>query len=466
VRRFHPPCDADRSTDDVLLFVLSGQSNMDGYGLLSEIDPEFAEPYPDVELYWEATRAVGPLVPAGAGADRAGPEVSFGRDIAAAFPNQRVMLMKYSVGGTNLYQQWYPGNDADDAGRGPLYRVWQGAIANAFSIIRERGLEPRVGGMIWMQGESDGFGDGEALAYETNLTRFIRRTRDDLGVESTTPFAIGRIFAPTVPLREVIQRAQTATAQAMFGASWVDTDDLGLTDSIHYDGPGQVSLGRRLAAGVINAPPLRPRELAPEADWSERIEEFSDYELALRLDVPLGPSWYIPTDVVYETDRREEIGDRSFERVAYLVELDGRDRERRWVWVSMEPFAPTVASFGVPTDEVWEGPLSNVNVRSSDVEAVDGVEGRIEFWSDCYSPGADGVYDAVDDHWTTDCYGSMQIHAQLPDLGLSPVFALNRWLYGDGSDIGIGAWGGRHPDWTFSQAGSAWETRRISVFVR
>ena len=467
IRRFHAPCDATRTTDDVLVFVLSGQSNMDGWGPIREIDPSLVEPFDEVDLFWSGHREIQPLVPASTVWDRIGPEVSFGRDIAAAYPNQRLAILKYSVGGTNLHWQWFPGADADDPARGPTYRAWQDMVRDGMAAFEEAGLTPHIAGMAWMQGESDAAGWTESLAHEANLFRFVRRTRDDLELDETMPFAIGRIFAEHYWARDDVRTAQEAVGDVGFGASWVDTDDLGLTDSVHYDGPGQITLGQRLAAAVINEQPPMSRSLAPDLDWSDVIEEFEEYELALRLEVPELATWRTPADVPYESDRRDELGDMTVERVAYLVELDARDRPRQWVWVSADAFADTVNSVGVPVDETWDGELANLSVRSNaGIGPVDAADGRIEFWSSCYSEGPGDVFDSDDDPWGSDCFGSMQLHADLGGEGFETLFALNRWVGGAGVDIGIGSWEGTHPDWTFSITASGWETRRVSVFVR
>ncbi|MFT6400435.1 MAG: hypothetical protein ACJAYU_005206, partial [Bradymonadia bacterium] len=75
-RRLHRPCAGDRDTDEALVFVLSGQSNMDGHGPLAELEPGYGDPYDEVELYWQSTGALSALIPASTVGGRIGPELS------------------------------------------------------------------------------------------------------------------------------------------------------------------------------------------------------------------------------------------------------------------------------------------------------------------------------------------------------------------------------------------------------
>jgi hypothetical protein len=89
-------------------------------------------------------------------------------------------------------------------------------------------------------------------------------------------------------------------------------------------------------------------------------------------------------------------------------------------------------------------------------------DGSIEFWSECYSEGANGVYD-YDDVITVgvDCYGSMQVH-----VSMATVLAVNSWANQGNAEVGIGESPGEHPDWTFTGNAGAFAIKRLEVYVR
>src|SRR5688572_25991945 len=76
----------DPAGDGVLdVYVLAGQSNMDGFGPVTGLPPSLRVAQPDVLLYWSESGELGPLVPASsAGAYYTGPEMTFGRTLADA----------------------------------------------------------------------------------------------------------------------------------------------------------------------------------------------------------------------------------------------------------------------------------------------------------------------------------------------------------------------------------------------
>jgi len=465
-RYFLTPCEGDREGEHVSVYLLSGQSNMDGHGLVVNA-PGWVEPYDDVRLFWQPVGSETAVGPASMWAGRFGPELSAARDLAAALPNERILFVKYAIGGTNLHTQWYPGSEPGDAA-GPLYDVWQDNLEAAIAEVEGQGRTPVIRGMFWMQGEADTVFDFP-FTYYGNLSRFIRRVREDAGAPDM-PFSIGRVFCPPdsgciIPNVPVIKACQESVAEHTRHTSWFDTDDLPLMDNIHYSAVGQLTLGRRFAASVLNEPETPRFEAYEPSELHELVPDGSDFELLLDLEVPLTAVWTTDTSVPYTVDRRGELGASTFDRVGYLVEAFTPDRGHQWVWVAADPFVEGTAALGVPADAIHDGPLERLTVRSSIEEVprmTDAEGGSIEFWSSCYGTGVDGIYDAEDVPTAPDCYGSMQIHHDDQVL-----FAFNRWASVLGSvDFGLGDWGRNHPDWTYSEASTAFTERRIRVYVR
>ncbi|MBN1393931.1 MAG: PEP-CTERM sorting domain-containing protein [Pirellulales bacterium] len=220
------------------VYLLAGQSNMVGRGVCAELDPPYDDPLPAVNFWnngsWTALRSGF-----GFTADHFGPEVSFGRAIAEAFPDDDIYLVKYGVGATNLAVDWKPD------GSGPCYNALKSTVDAALADLRADNRDPAVAGMLWMQGESDAQNSGYATAYQANLTDFIQSVREDFGA-SGAPFVIGRItaFYGTPEDNNKVRLAQQTVAELDDRADWFSTDDLQIgAVPGHYGTQGQIDLG-------------------------------------------------------------------------------------------------------------------------------------------------------------------------------------------------------------------------------
>jgi hypothetical protein len=96
-------------------------------------------------------------------ADGVGPEIAFGRDLARYYekikPNDRVAIIKFAHGGTNLHSQWKAGGDATTQGDSPVYRNFQKVVGLGLEALE---MDPAlnvddypIDAMLWVQGEAD-----------------------------------------------------------------------------------------------------------------------------------------------------------------------------------------------------------------------------------------------------------------------------------------------------------------------
>ncbi len=199
----------------VKVFILAGQSNMDGQADIRTIDflGEDKDPAkaallktfkPDGKNFvtrddvWVAYRGYHNLRTGlgGGGKDYSkpgnciGPEYAFGYYMGQALDEQ-VLLLKYGPGGTSLYQNWRPpsagipeGKKPEDVGvqyRGMVQNVHE-TLANLkqhFPTYNEKdGYE--IAGFVWFQGFNDMIEGGKPVAeYGTNLTCLIKDLRKD-----------------------------------------------------------------------------------------------------------------------------------------------------------------------------------------------------------------------------------------------------------------------------------------------
>ena len=220
---------ANRSTraSDYDVYLLAGQSNMDGYGRVAELPAELKKTQDEVMIYagtstadneTDAAKGMWAKLQPGHGAgfhsdgtanhysDRFGVELSFAARMRELRPDRNVAIIKYSRGGTSIAIDARGGAgcwDADfDLGEGAGKGINQydhclKTIRDAFAQrdIDGDGKEDRLipAGIVWMQGESDAcYGADIAKKYEKNLTQLMEllcaaMRHDDL------PIAIGRI---------------------------------------------------------------------------------------------------------------------------------------------------------------------------------------------------------------------------------------------------------------------------------
>ena len=102
-----------------------------------------------------------------------GPEISAGRELVELGYNP--VIIKITEGGTNLASDW---NSRDG---GELWQRWASEVGVALTELRNQGVEVRLRGFLWLQGESDsGTGNsGRARNYEG---RFRSLVEDFYGV--------------------------------------------------------------------------------------------------------------------------------------------------------------------------------------------------------------------------------------------------------------------------------------------
>ncbi len=286
-----PEGDSDSDTGEPVapleVYLLAGQSNMDGYGYVSGLPPSLRLPQAGVILYRGAVP--GPLTPDSTGGSAyVGPEVAFGARLAAE--GREVALVKHAVSGTDLATFWYPGETtgATDVGQG-----WAGLESElhaAATDLDARGRPWKWAGFVWMQGESDAGSPDWAASYDNNLTRLIRRVREETG-EAELPVVLGLIACEQLcTWSEEVRAAQQAVADADPAVQVVETLDLprNVRDPWHYDGPSERVLGQRFAEALLGLP-ISPAPSAALQIDSYRLDYDGDFTVGwtFHVDLPL-----------------------------------------------------------------------------------------------------------------------------------------------------------------------------------
>lgn len=235
------------------VWILAGQSNMDGYSYVSGLPPSWRIADPRVPLYWSGWGEFRSLEPTSFGGSYlTGPEVSFGHTLADA--GHTVALVKHAVGGTDLAYYWNPGLSNTDPSVGAGWATLVTSMDAAERQLNSSGEDWRWAGFVWMQGESDAMDLGMADAYASNLAHLIVRVREQTSA-AALPVVIGLISTESYWVyASTVRDAQRAVADADSAVVYVETDDLprNVLDLPHYDGVSNRVLGERFATAAVS----------------------------------------------------------------------------------------------------------------------------------------------------------------------------------------------------------------------
>lgn len=210
---------AQAGKSPVKVFILAGQSNMEGAGAVNAPpnsrnggqgtlqylvkSPATAERFKhtvdaggkwvvrDDVWIWYLGRKGGLTVGFGAGKDRIGPEFQFGHYVGEHIDNQ-VLLIKTAWGGKSLQKDFRPPSSGGQVG--PFYTEMIKHVKDVLGNLKENfpdydGQGYEIVGFGWHQGWNDGCSAPAVAEYEKNMVNFIRDVRKDLGVKDL-PFVI------------------------------------------------------------------------------------------------------------------------------------------------------------------------------------------------------------------------------------------------------------------------------------
>jgi hypothetical protein len=156
------------------VFVLMGQSNMQGAGRAKNLRAPYTETHERIRIWangrWEY------FVPT----QRHGPGVSFAHQLAEFWPNDTIGIIKVAVGATgiNAFAKDWSFERAQltyDGKKGPLYQDLMNAVAEARRISN-----PEFYGFFWKQAAADGSKKELAAAYYSSFETLVADLRTDL----------------------------------------------------------------------------------------------------------------------------------------------------------------------------------------------------------------------------------------------------------------------------------------------
>lgn len=123
-----------------------------------------------------------------------GPEFQFGHVVGEAF-DEPVLLIKTAWGGKSLFKDFRPPSAGGETG--PFYRQMIAEIREALASAADdfpalAGRELKISGFIWMQGWNDMFDEQARSEYEQNLAHLINDVRQEFELPKL-PAVIGEL---------------------------------------------------------------------------------------------------------------------------------------------------------------------------------------------------------------------------------------------------------------------------------
>ena len=229
----------------VKVFILAGQSNMEGHGEITlnpnknegkgsleylVKTPATAEKYKhlvdkdgawseraDVQI-WYLGRKGGLKAGYGVKETTIGPELGFGVVVGDAIDNP-VLLIKTAWGGKSLGKDFRPPSSGGEVG--PFYKemikLTREVMADAGTLFPQfKGRKLELAGLGWHQGWNDRVNQGFNDEYEKNMANFIRDVRKELNAPAL-PFVIAETgmsgHAEKHPRALSLMKAQAAVAE-------------------------------------------------------------------------------------------------------------------------------------------------------------------------------------------------------------------------------------------------------------
>jgi len=277
---------------EVDVYLLGGQSNMDGQGNIHELT-EVQKEMPERVFFWHD----GAFKPFVVGAfptsvtkkqERFGLEISFAQQVAGDRP---VYLVKFARGGMPLHHGWhggkwmggepasrrvnfYPGESSLDPNIGRLYADMIERFHAAVEQLKTDGHTPVVKGFLWMQGEQDSKNEVSATEYAESLKRLCRRIMEDLGLEQLK-MAYGQVLPHPEPLERFTHRDEIREAMrladmnsgspnAIPGSFMVRTDNCELKgDKVHHNTAGYYQMGLNFAEVFLRTANTEQQKVNP-----------------------------------------------------------------------------------------------------------------------------------------------------------------------------------------------------------
>jgi hypothetical protein len=232
------------------IYLLMGQSNMSGRGVLTEIAPGTLDPDDRIQLYGNDGRwrkaaepldtAQGQIDKVSSDPDGVGPGLAFAKAMLKRHPGRPIGLVTCAKGGSAI-GEWKPSTE-----RSTLY-------GSCLARAREAAPFGQIAGILWYQGETDARTEARAQAWAGLFTEMIIQFCSDLGKPDLLVAVVGLgdqpqsgKYAGQFPAWSTVRESQERLRldhQVYVSAAGLPRNP----DELHLNTDSQVRLGQALA---------------------------------------------------------------------------------------------------------------------------------------------------------------------------------------------------------------------------
>lgn len=257
---------------------LAGQSNMEGHTHISELQKKLtptqfqyysSEMTTRIKFYCDngknkSSSFTNVYLGQGVNASRYGPEIGIAETLEKANLKREVVLIKFCLGGTNIYSDWKSFSSSTSNSGSKLFNEFLDFGDTAIAELEDMGLEVNLRGLCWMQGESDATQDRmteKYEEYEKNLFDDIYQYFEDKVEDEFHIFDAYISDCSTWKNYAAINQAKENNAAKNPNHHIIDTLSEGLeydseptsgVDYFHYDSLSMIKLGQLFGEQIIS----------------------------------------------------------------------------------------------------------------------------------------------------------------------------------------------------------------------
>ena len=189
-----------------------------------------------------------------------GPEVGMAEVLSEEFPNENIVILKYTMSGYTINYHWLLKYERAD-----IYEAFLKFVETYMNYLLDKGYNAKIGAICWMQGESDTT-DFKASRYYENQVKLVEYMRADLSkyAENEGIYFIDAGISNSPYCEPGYPEVNKAKEQfaALSGLNvYFSTIQLGFTihkepegdpDWGHYDSVSELELGREFGKRIVD----------------------------------------------------------------------------------------------------------------------------------------------------------------------------------------------------------------------